>query len=129
MSKYAVSSSLRMILSYPITCYDHHFRGVRLFLKWPFLAFPYCVHIPLLRSEYPFMAACVFQVVFSIVSSSSKLRTHVAHYSTTQQHVDVRVCVGVRSVTFLIFYDFRKGCVEVQKLTVTSDSSKRIRNQ
>jgi len=37
--------------------------------------------------------------------------------------------VGVGSLTFLIFYDFRKGCVEVQKLSVTSDYSKRIRNK
>lgn len=48
------------------------------------------------------------------------------HDSTSCRWACVRVCEGV---TFLIFYDFRKDCVEVQKLRVTSDSSKRIRIQ
>lgn len=53
----AVSFSLRIILNFPVTCYDPHSRSVRLFLKWPFLAFPYWVHIRLLRSEYPWKSA------------------------------------------------------------------------
>jgi hypothetical protein len=45
-----------MSVSHPITCYGPHSRSIRLIMNWPFLVFPCCVHIRLLRSEYTFMS-------------------------------------------------------------------------
>ena len=121
----AVSSSLRMILSYLITCYGPHSRSVRLFLKWSFLAFPYSItsvwvslHVHLRLSGYLFHCKVFLEITYACCT--------LQYDPTTCGCVRVRGCKVFNIFNIL---RFPKWLCRSSKIKMISDSSKHIRYQ